>query len=149
MLQIKLKAFHELYLKELYYILQLRSEVFCVEQNCVYQDLDGKDMQAYHMMGNKNGELIAYTRLFKPGEYYEEASIGRVVVKKNERKYGYGQDIMRASIDCIEKTFLTNGIRISAQSYLERFYGTLGFVKEGEEYLEDGIPHIPMVRKGL
>ena len=147
MLQIEVKAFNELSLEELYHLLQLRSEVFCLEQNCVYQDLDGKDMKAYHMMGKKNGQLIAYTRVFKPGDYFEEASIGRVAVKKSERKYGYGLDIMRASIDCIEKTFRTTSIRISAQSYLDRFYGSLGFIKEGEEYLEDGIPHIQMARR--
>lgn len=147
MLQIDVKTFQELSLDELYQILQLRSEVFCVEQNCVYQDLDGKDKKACHVIGTGNGQIVAYTRLFKPGDYFDEASIGRVLVKKSERKYGYGKEIMEASIRIIEKKFSTAGIRISAQSYLTKFYGSLGFMEEGEPYLEDGIPHVQMCKK--
>ncbi len=147
MLQIDVKTFQELSLDELYQILQLRSEVFCVEQNCVYQDLDGKDKKAYHVIGTDKGQIVAYTRLFKPGDYFDEASIGRVVVKKSERKYGYGKEIMEVSIRIINKKFRTAGIRISAQSYLTKFYGSLGFMEEGEPYLEDGIPHVQMLKK--
>ena len=89
MIEIKVKRFEELTLNELYSLLQLRMEVFCVEQNCVYQDIDGKDKKALHVLGFKEGNLIAYTRLFAPGEYFDIANIGRVVVAKNERKHKY------------------------------------------------------------
>ena len=140
------KKFNQLTIKELYAILQLRSEVFVVEQNCVYQDLDGKDEKALHVLGIKEGVIVAYTRCFAPGEYFKEASIGRVVVKKTARKYKYGNDIMNASIDAIKKHYKTNLIKISAQCYLNRFYTNLGFKAIGEEYLEDGIPHIAMIK---
>ena len=98
MLQVFTKTFSELTTTELYGILQLRSEVFVVEQDCVYQDVDDKDQKALHVFGLKNGKIIAYTRIFKPGDYFSKASIGRVVVKKNERKYKYGHVILKASI---------------------------------------------------
>ena len=98
MLEIKEKSFKALNTKELYDLLQLRSEVFVVEQNCVYQDIDGKDQNALHILGYKHNNLVAYTRLFKPGDYFEEASIGRVIVKANQRQHKYGYDIMKASI---------------------------------------------------
>jgi len=132
--------------KELYEVLQLRSEVFVVEQDCVYQDIDFKDQKALHVLGYKNEKLVAYTRIFKPGDYFEEASIGRVVVEQNERKYGYGHDLMKKSINVIETQLGTNTIHISAQTYLEKFYNTHGFVQTGEGYLEDGIPHIKMIK---
>jgi len=146
-LKIKVKSFSELTTHELYDILQLRSEVFVVEQDCVYQDLDGKDEISLHVLGFKNNKIIAYTRLFKPGDYFEEASIGRVVVAKKERDFNYGNHIMKASIEIIKLHFNTSEIKISAQCYLDKFYTNLGFKKTGEEYLEDGIPHIAM--KGL
>jgi len=132
--------------KELYEVLQLRSEVFVVEQDCVYQDIDFKDQKALHVLGYKNEKLVAYTRIFKPGDYFEEASIGRVVVEQNERKYGYGHDLMKKSINVIETQLGTNTIHISAQTYLEKFYNTHGFVQTGKGYLEDGIPHIKMIK---
>ncbi|MCL4159256.1 UNVERIFIED_CONTAM: hypothetical protein GTU68_051760, partial [Idotea baltica] len=98
MIEIQVKKFSELKLVELYYILQLRSEVFVVEQDCIYQDLDGKDEKALHVLGFKNDKIVAYTRVFKPGDYFKEASIGRVVVAKKERQHKYGYDIMKASI---------------------------------------------------
>lgn len=146
MLDIYIKTFEELETEELYAILQLRSEVFVVEQDCVYQDLDGKDKKALHVIGRKGGDTIAYTRIFKPGDYFKEASIGRVVVAKNERAYGYGIQIMEASINTISNKLGETIIRLSAQTYLRNFYGTLGFVATGEEYLEDGIPHTAMVK---
>ncbi len=146
MLKIKVKSFKELTTHELYTVLQLRSEVFVVEQNCVYQDLDGKDEKALHVLGFKNNKIIAYTRIFKPGFYFIQASIGRVVVAKNERQYKYGYDIMNASIDAIKQYFNTSEIKISAQCYLNIFYTNLGFKKVGEAYLEDGIPHIAMIK---
>ncbi len=140
------KTFDELSTKELYQILQLRSEVFVVEQNCVYQDVDGKDEKALHVVGIKNGEVVAYTRMFKPGDYFTNPSIGRVVVAKEERKYGYGKIIMQASIDEMGKRFKGIPIELSAQTYLIKFYSDLGFKTFGDEYLEDGIPHIRMIR---
>ncbi|WP_104735129.1 GNAT family N-acetyltransferase [Hanstruepera ponticola] len=146
MLKIITKEFQELNTKELYDLLQLRSEVFVVEQDCVYQDIDGKDMKAYHVLGYKNDQLVAYTRVFKTGDYFEQASIGRVVVKKSERHHKYGYDIMKASIGLIENVFNETEILISAQTYLGNFYNKLGFREIGEEYLEDGIPHIKMIK---
>ncbi len=145
-MHIKIKIFQELELDELYKILQLRSEVFVVEQDCVYQDIDGKDSKAIHVMGFEGDELVAYTRCFKPGYYFEQASIGRVIVKSKYRKYGFGHDIIKASIDLIENQFQTKNIKLSAQTYLIRFYETHGFVQFGEGYLEDGIPHIAMIK---
>lgn len=146
MLEIKVKSFTELSIQELYDVLQLRSEVFVVEQDCVYQDIDGKDQNALHVVGYKNGKVIAYTRLFPPGAYFEYASIGRVVVAKKERQHNYGFDIMNASISAIQKHYKEAKIKISAQVYLKRFYNNLEFFEVGETYLEDGIPHIGMIR---
>ncbi len=146
MLNIKTKNFKELTTQELYDLLQLRSEVFVVEQDCVYQDIDGKDQNALHVLGYKDGKIVAYTRIFKPGDYFKESSIGRVVVKENERQYKYGYDIMNASVLAIKTNFNTTEIRISAQTYLKRFYNNLDFKEVGEAYLEDGIPHINMIK---
>jgi len=146
-MDISIKTFSELSVPELYNILQLRSEIFVVEQDCVYQDIDYKDQKALHIIGKKNGHVVAYTRCFKPNDYFEEASIGRVVVKNTERKYGYGYEIMNASINAINAEFNTKTIKISAQVYLNKFYKNLGFKDIGEGYLEDGIPHIAMLRK--
>lgn len=147
MMEIQVKLFQELSTQELYDMLQLRSEVFVVEQNCVYQDIDGKDQKALHVIGTKNNKIIAYTRIFKPGDYFKNASIGRVVVAKNQRQYKYGYDIMQASISAIENRFKETVIKISAQAYLKTFYNNLGFKKIGEEYLEDDIPHIAMIKE--
>jgi len=146
MLDIKVKSFEAINTTELYELLQLRSEVFVVEQDCVYQDIDGKDQKALHVLGYKDDNLVAYTRLFKPGDYFEEASIGRVVVRANQRQHKYGYDIMNASIKTIKDSYNQTAIRISAQTYLKRFYNNLQFKEVGEEYLEDGIPHINMIR---
>ncbi len=147
MLDITTKTFQELTTQELYDILQLRSEVFVVEQDCVYQDIDGKDQKALHVLGYKNNVVVAYTRIFKPGDYFEKASIGRVVVAKKERQHKYGYDIMEASIQAIKEHYNETNIKISAQCYLNKFYNNLGFKAIGEDYLEDGIPHIAMIYK--
>ncbi|WP_372745818.1 GNAT family N-acetyltransferase [Lutibacter sp.] len=147
MFQIITKKFSELTSNELYAILQLRSEVFVVEQDCVYQDIDFKDQKAIHILGFKNEKLIAYTRIFKPGDYFTQASIGRVVVAQNQRKFGYGFIIMEQSIKAVKEYFNETTIKISAQKYLKKFYESLQFEQVGEEYLEDNIPHIPMVKK--
>ncbi|MEP2280256.1 GNAT family N-acetyltransferase [Maribacter sp.] len=147
MLDIKIKSFKEFDIEELYNVLQLRSEIFVVEQDCVYQDIDGKDAKAIHIIGYKNNSVVAYTRIFKPGDYFDQASIGRVAVHKDFRKFGYGKVIMQASIDAVEEHYNTYEIKISAQKYLTKFYTDLGFNATGEEYLEDGIPHIAMIKK--
>tara|TARA_R110000782_G_scaffold75330_1_gene150253 strand:+ start:1820 stop:2263 length:444 start_codon:yes stop_codon:yes gene_type:complete len=147
MLDIKIKKFNELTIQELYSILRLRSEIFVVEQDCVYQDLDGKDAKALHVIGIENNEVVAYTRVFKSGDYFDIASIGRVAVHKDRRKYGYGKDIMQASINVVNDKFKEQKIKISAQTYLSRFYTELGFKAIGEGYLEDGIPHIEMLKE--
>lgn len=146
MIYIITKTFQELTTKELYDLLQLRCEVFIVEQNCVYQDIDGKDEKALHVIGKKNNKIVAYTRIFKPGDYFENASIGRVVVSNLERQHKYGYDLLEASIKTIKDCFNTTTIKLSAQVYLKKFYNNLGFKEVGEEYLEDGIPHINMMK---
>ena len=146
-MRVFIKTFSELTTKELYQILRLRSEVFVVEQNCVYQDIDKKDEKAIHIFGVSKNIIIAYTRCFQPGTYFKEASIGRVVVKKNQRKLKRGNQIMLDSIRAIETLYHTKLIRISAQCYLKKFYNNLDFYSVGDEYLEDGIPHINMIRK--
>ncbi|MBO3096780.1 GNAT family N-acetyltransferase [Gelidibacter pelagius] len=146
MLNIFTKTFKELSIDELYAILQLRSEVFVVEQDCVYQDIDYKDQNALHVMGYKNDQLVAYTRVFKPDDYFDHAGIGRVLVRAGERHLKYGYDIMEASIHLIEEVYNETKIKISAQTYLKRFYNNLGFVEVGDDYLEDGIPHIAMLK---
>jgi len=144
-MKISVKKFEELTINELHDLLQLRSEVFVVEQDCVYQDIDGKDRKALHILGFKEDKIVAYTRCFKPGYYFDEAAIGRVVVAVTERKYAYGHDIMKASKEAIKNRFETEAIKLSAQTYLIKFYQSHGFEPVGEEYLEDGIPHIAMV----
>lgn len=146
MLDIKVKKFIDLTTQELYDILQLRSEVFVVEQDCVYQDIDSKDQKALHIIGYKNDRVVAYTRIFKPGDYFDLASIGRVVVSQKERDNKYGYDIMKASIKAIKDIFNESTIKISAQCYLKKFYNNLEFKQVGVEYLEDGIPHIAMIK---
>lgn len=143
-LDFQTKPFSKLTINELYDILQLRSEVFVVEQDCVYQDIDGKDEKALHLFAYKNKVLVAYTRLFGPGDYFEDASIGRVIIKENERKYGYGHQLMEAANKAVETHFNTSKIHLSAQQYLIKFYNAHGYKEVGEGYLEDGIPHIGM-----
>ena len=147
MFQITIKKFSELTTNELYEILQLRSEVFVVEQDCVYQDIDFKDQKALHVIGIKKNKIVAYTRVFKSGDYFEKPSIGRVVVTEKERINKYGFQIMKASIKAIDTFFNEKEIKISAQKYLKKFYESLDFEMIGEEYLEDGIPHIGMIKK--
>ena len=141
------KTFDDLTKTELYDLLQLRSDIFVVEQDCVFLDLDGKDQKALHVLGKKDEKLVAYTRLFKPGDYFKESSIGRVVVKQEERKYGYGHDVMEFSIQTINNLYNTSLIKIGAQKYLQKFYESHGFKQVGDEYLEDGIVHIYMIKK--
>ncbi len=138
------KYFDELLPAELYAVMQLRNEVFVVEQNCVYQDADEKDITSYHLMGWDGSILVAYTRILPPGLAYAEASIGRVVTSPKYRGTGAGRQLMELSIARTMEQFTIKTIKIGAQLYLEKFYGSLGFVQCGPGYLEDDIPHIPM-----
>lgn len=145
-----LKKYDELTTEEFHNILQLRINVFVVEQNCPYPELDGKDKMAYHFFAfteEKPKQILAYTRIFKPGDYYKKAAIGRVVVHPDFRNKKLGYQLIIKSIQQVKKLFNTSAIKIGAQTYLKKFYESHGFIKIGEEYLEDGIPHIYMVKK--
>ncbi len=142
-----LKRFEELSLQELYAILQLRNEVFVVEQNCAYHDPDGKDPPAWHLMGIEENKLVAYTRILPPGIAYSDPAIGRVVTSPSKRKGGLGRELMLRSIEHCEQLFGKTSITLGAQVYLKNFYTSLGFFPNGDEYIEDGIPHIEMKRK--
>ncbi|GAE37333.1 GNAT family N-acetyltransferase [Halalkalibacter akibai] len=147
MLNWKVKSFNQLEINELYELLQLRVEIFVVEQNCPYQELDGMDRLAYHLLGYENGELKAYSRLFKGGILFEDASIGRVIVRKESRHLGYGQALINKSISYMESQWQEQTILIHAQEYLKDFYQSFGFQPVSDVYLLDGINHINMVRK--
>lgn len=142
-----IRKFSDLSLKELYAIMQLRQEVFVVEQNCPYLDADGKDVQSVHVMGFDRKKLVAYARIVPPGFSYKSASIGRVAVAGSHR----GRKLAYALMDvCIKETlrrYRSNAITISAQLYLKHFYTKTGFKAMGEVYPEDNIPHIKMVYK--
>jgi ElaA protein len=140
------KSFEKLSVQELYDILKLRSEIFVVEQNCSYLDMDGKDVLALHLLGSIDGKIVAYCRLFKAGITFENASIGRVVVDANYRNKKWGQELMRQAIAGIELHFVEKQITIGAQLYLQKFYESFGFVQTSAMYLEDAIPHIEMQR---
>ncbi len=146
MITWKIKNFNELTLDELYSILQLRSEVFVVEQNCVYNDPDGKDKSAWHLIATEDNKLVAYTRILPHGVSYSDPAIGRVVTSPSKRGAGLGKELMKRSIEACEKLFGKTSITLSAQVYLQSFYESLGFIVVGEEYLDDGIPHIEMSR---
>lgn len=139
------KSFNDLTLQELYAILQLRNEVFVVEQNCAYLDVDNKDAAAFHFMGWDDKKLIAYTRLLPPGLSFKNAAIGRVVTSPAARGTGIGRELMQRSIEQLYMLFGVVPIEIGAQLYLKKFYESLGFIQSGEMYLEDGIEHIEMI----
>ncbi len=142
-----LKKFKDLSVQEFHDIIQLRLTIFVVEQDCPYLDLDGKDEIACHFFGSTDqGQIVAYTRLFGPAEYYKEAAIGRVVVHKDFRKDRIGFELMSRSIQQIELLYGTKLIKIGAQKYLQKFYKSLGFIPTGHNYMEDGIPHMYMVK---
>ena len=140
-----LKKFDELTPAELYAIMQLRNEVFVVEQNCVYQDADNKDQKCFHFMGLHDATLVAYTRIIPKGICYAEASIGRVVTSPKYRGTGAGKALMQLSITATFEQFSCTQIKIGAQLYLKKFYENLGFVQCSPKYLEDNIPHIEML----
>ena len=142
------KSFNDLTSKELYKIVQLRNEVFVIEQDCIYQDCADKDLVCGHLWATIVDEVAAYSRIVPKGISYEnEPSIGRVISNQKFRRYGLGKQLMKNSVQVIENQFKTSEIRISAQSYLKEFYSSFGFEQVSEEYLEDDIPHIEMLRK--
>lgn len=142
----KIKPFEALTVTELYDILQLRSKIFVVEQNCIYLDLDGKDKVALHLFGIYDDKIVAHARLLKPGISFDNASIGRVVVDSDYRDRKWGHLLMEKAILGIRENFGESQIKIGAQLYLKKFYEKHGFVQTSEMYLEDDIPHIEMIK---
>ena len=140
---LEVKPWNELSRKEINDIFSLRSEVFIVEQECAYQDVDGKDEKADHVLLHVNNELVGYARVFSKNTYFKEASFGRTVVKKKHRGKGYGHLLVKESLKFLKRK-KENIIKISAQSYLIGFYSSHGFIAKGDEYLEDNIPHTAM-----
>lgn len=147
--KLETKAFQELNVDELYDILSLRSDIFVLEQTCLYRDIDFKDQSALHCIASVDGStIVAYTRIFSPEKVYpDHSAIGRVLVNKQYRSLGYGKRIMEYSINQCLKHFGKYPIKISAQTYLIDFYNDLGFQEHGNSYLEDDIPHINMIYK--
>jgi ElaA protein len=139
-------AFEALTIPELYALLQLRSEVFVVEQACIFQDMDGADAQAMHLLGTVDGELVACARCFPAGAKFAEASIGRVAMREDVRGIGAGHALMQHALTGLQQHWGPQAIRIGAQARLEHFYRQHGFEKMGGPYIEDGIPHIEMLR---
>ena len=145
MISWSIKSFDELNKNELYDLLKLRSEVFVVEQNCVYQDIDDKDIKGTHFFAHDGSDQIAYLRVMELGVFYpNHISIGRVVVKQTHRNKKLGNEILAKAINFCRKKFPKTPIKISAQTHLKSFYNQLGFEFKGEAYLEDGIPHCAM-----
>jgi ElaA protein len=141
----KLATLEALGVHELYAMLQLRTEVFVIEQNCIFQDMDGADDQAMHLLGSKDGQLVAYTRLFPAGIKYAEASIGRVITRMSARGGGLGHVLIQQAIAAVHAQWGKQPIRIGAQERLRAYYSQHGFVDAGAPYIEDGIDHIEMV----
>ena len=143
----KIKTFEEFTVPELYAILKARIDVFVIEQNCPYPDLDNYDQKAVHIWAEENGAILAYCRVFDKGIKYQETSIGRVLTTEKARGKSLGKQLIQYAVETIENRFHTPEIRISAQDYLLRFYGGFGFEDTGKKYLEDDIPHTEMIRK--
>jgi len=143
-MKIEIKKFEELSTIELYEILKVREEVFIVEQNCIYNDLDNKDLNAIHMIIKEDSQIIAYLRILESHKDKSEISFGRVLVKQEGRGKGYAKLIVKKAIDFIHKNWKEKVIAIEAQSYLQKFYESFAFIVTSDEFLEDGIPHIWM-----
>jgi ElaA protein len=141
----RLMAFADLRVNELYEVLRLRSEVFVLEQQCLYLDIDGDDRQAMHVLGVRHGQLLAYARCFGPGVKGEQATIGRVLTHASVRGKGLGHELMEQAITAVSQVWGPQPIRIGAQQHLVRFYADHGFQVVGEPYLEDGIAHVEML----
>ncbi|MDY0406931.1 GNAT family N-acetyltransferase [Virgibacillus sp. 179-BFC.A HS] len=145
-MQWYVKTFQELTNDELYDLLKARFDVFVMEQDCIYPELDNYDQDAIHIFLKIGGQVAANVRVLQSGSRYPEASIGRVLVTKEFRKYGYGREIMKKAIAYIEEKLGDEKIKIQAQAYLHDFYGSLGFRQISEPYMDDGILHIDMLR---
>lgn len=144
-METTIKSFSDLSLEELYEILALRTDVFVVEQECPYPEVDGRDKECQHVQVREGQELVAYLRILPRGLSFEEVSIGRVLVKQGHRSKGLARPMMQAAMDFILTEWKEEAIRISAQTYLEAFYASFGFEPVSEPYLEDGIPHLDML----
>jgi ElaA protein len=129
---------------DLHEILILRAEIFVVEQNCVYQDIDNKDPKAIHLFGKIDNKIVAYSRIFNEGSFYKEISFGRALVLKKQRGKGTGDELVKKIIEIIKENWPNKKVKISAQAHLNNFYKKHGFIEKGKEYLEDGIPHVSM-----
>ena len=145
-MEFDIKAYRDLSLDEFHDLIALRIQVFVIEQDCPYQELDGKDKKGFHLIVKSNHKIIATTRILPAGVSYPEISIGRVVVDENFRKLKLGHEIMRHSLDFIYKEFGNTPVKLSAQKHLEAYYEKHGFLSTGKEYLEDGIPHVEMLK---
>lgn len=142
----QVKSFQELSLEEFHDIVALRIQIFIIEQNCPYQEVDGKDKLAHHLFfKNETDEIIAVTRILPQGISYEEVAIGRVVVHEDYRGTGLGSQLMSDSMNFVRDKYGEVPVRLSAQKHLENYYGNHGFKSTGKEYLEDGIPHVEML----
>jgi ElaA protein len=149
-IQWEVKTFQQLTVDQLFEMLQLRVDAFVVEQQCPYPELDHFDRHAEtrHLSArDARGQLMAYARILPPASRYPEVSIGRFVVKAEARSKGIGHQLLRSALDLIQECWPGNAIRISAQDYLQKFYGQHGFTRVSEVYLEDGIPHVEMLRQ--
>jgi ElaA protein len=143
----KIKIFDEFTISELYGILKSRIDVFVIEQNCPYPDLDDYDQKAVHIWAEEEGEILAYCRIFDKGIKYDEASIGRVLTTQKGRGKGLGKLLIKYAVETIENRYHSSAVRISAQNYLLNFYSEFGFEDTGKKYLEDDIPHTEMIRR--
>ena len=138
------KRFDELSLLELYEVMQLRQSIFVVEQNSCYQDADGLDISCWHLLGRTSAEIVGYLRVLRPGQRYAEASVGRLAVDKRYRGTGLGRQLAEEGLRLVNRLYPGQPLRVTAQQYLERFYESFGFVRVGEPFSEDGIPHVEM-----
>lgn len=143
------KPFDSLTVKELYAILKLRSEIFVVEQKCVFLDMDDKDLKCQHLMLYQNKELMAYARIVPAGLSFKEPSIGRIVSSHAARGKGFGKQLVALAIENCQRLYGKKPIKIGAQLYLKTFYESFGFIVKGDEYLEDDILHVDMIRSGV
>ena len=144
-----LKIFNELSNDELYKILQLRNAIFIVDQQCVFAEIDGRDAYCYHFYYTLNGQIIAYARIFGPGQIYKEPCLSRVCTSIDQRGKGIGKELMKRALDEMSRLFPGQSIRIGAQLYLKTFYESFGFKIDSDLYIEDGIEHIQMIKKEL
>jgi ElaA protein len=138
--------FDELSARDVHDLLRLRQDVFVIEQDCIFHEIDGRDPDAVHVLGRRDGRLVACARIFAPGAHYEEASIGRIATDPGVRGTGLGHELFRVCLEISERMAPGAPIRLAAQAHLERFYGAYGFVGVGDRYMDDGIVHLDMLR---